>query len=120
MVRASRVRVLAVGVGLTGVLAVSGASSSFADTVASGPVDGAGTMRDLGTLPGGTFSAGNAVNASGEVAGTATTGGGAQHAFRWTPSGGLEDLGTLGGTNSSAQAINALGEVAGNRRHRER
>jgi probable HAF family extracellular repeat protein len=35
------------------------------------------------------------------------------HAFRWDPSTGMQDLGTLGGADSVATAINASGQVAG-------
>jgi probable HAF family extracellular repeat protein len=62
------------------------------------------TLKDLG--PGG----GNAVNDSGQVAGSANG-----HAFLSGPNGGpLQDLGTLpGGTGSSGFAVNASGQVAG-------
>ena len=69
-------------------------------------------MQYLGTLGGGT-SVGVAINAQGQVAGSADTADGVRHAFRWTPSGGMLDLGTLGGTFSSGQAINAPGQVTG-------
>ena len=38
----------------------------------------------------------------------------AQHAFIWTISGGMKDLGTLGGAYSTATAINDNGAVVGN------
>ena len=73
-------------------------------------------MQDLGTL-GGTYSGASAINEWGQVAGGADTAGGTvliNHAFRWTASGGMQDLGTLGGDyGSSASAINARGQVAG-------
>src|SRR6266567_1987208 len=73
-------------------------------------------MRDLGTL-GGTFSSGNAINASGQVAGFASLNNlpypfAAQHAFFYS-NGVLTDLGTLGGSVSRAQGINGSGQVAG-------
>ena len=46
------------------------------------------------------------------VIGTATTAADDGHAFRWTPSAGMTDLGTLGGTFSVAAGINARGLVA--------
>ncbi|MGC5220963.1 hypothetical protein ACPW96_00025 [Micromonospora sp. DT81.3] len=36
-----------------------------------------------------------------------------QHAVRWTASGGVQDLGTLGGAESAATGINDLGHVIG-------
>ena len=62
-------------------------------------------MQDLGTL-GGPFSSGSAINARGQVAGSRGDG----RPFRWTPSGGMQALGTLGG---QALAINARGQVTG-------
>ncbi len=35
------------------------------------------------------------------------------HAFSWTPSSGMIDLGTLGGSYSDARAVNAAGVIAG-------
>lgn len=69
----------------------------------------------LGTL-GGYASVGNAINAHGDVAGTAppsTSGAGYAHAFRYSD-GEMHDLGTLGtGLNSYGIAINSSGEIAG-------
>ncbi|MGC5224015.1 hypothetical protein ACPW96_15695 [Micromonospora sp. DT81.3] len=39
---------------------------------------------------------------------------GSGHAFRWTPSAGMRDLGTLGGGDSSPAAIDIRGQVTGN------
>jgi probable HAF family extracellular repeat protein len=67
-------------------------------------------MQDLRT-PGDGPSSAHAISASGQVAGAFSTGAGDVHAFRWTPTTGTEDLGTLG--SDSGTAINARGQVAG-------
>ena len=55
-----------------------------------------------------------AVNDSGQVVGDSfTAGDAARHAFSWTPTGGMVDLGTLGGTYSIAYAVNGSGQVVG-------
>ncbi len=80
------------------------------------PSDG---MRDLGTLGGDESWLGSdegwayAINALGQVAGVAQMRHGHEHGFRWTPSRGMQNLGTLGGDWSYAYAINALGHIAG-------
>jgi probable HAF family extracellular repeat protein len=87
-----------------------------------------GSLTDLGTL-GGNVSAANAVNNLGEVAGEALNaipdpytsnfnnffilGSTQVHAFRWTKSHGIQDLGTLGGTDSIALFINEHRQIAG-------
>jgi probable HAF family extracellular repeat protein len=72
-----------------------------------------GGIRDLGTLPGGDYSAAYAINDSGLVVGTSNTAT-TTHAFSWTSAQGLTDLGTLPGTNaSSALAINNQGQIVG-------
>jgi probable HAF family extracellular repeat protein len=72
------------------------------------------TVKDLGTL-GGSNSFGQAVNNSGQVAGSSGIAGDQfEHAFLSGPGGGpLQDLGTLGGSNSVGYAVNASGQVAG-------
>jgi probable HAF family extracellular repeat protein len=75
-----------------------------------------GSMTDLGTL-GGTDSSASAINARGQITGQATTAAGQYHAFRWTPSRGMQDLGTPPcGYYKSASAINALGQITGGSR----
>lgn len=72
-----------------------------------------GGMRDLGTLPGGDYSAAFGINDSGQVAGTSNTAD-SIHAFIWTSASGLRDLGTLAGANASqAFAINNQGQAVG-------
>ena len=54
-----------------------------------------------------------AVNNSGTVVGRELTASGYKHAFSWTPSGGMVDLGTLGGDMSTALSINNKGWIVG-------
>jgi probable HAF family extracellular repeat protein len=72
------------------------------------------TVTDLGTL-GGTSSEGNAINAFGQITGSANLPGDTVfHAFRYTPGQGLTDLGTVGNDlKSSGNGINASGQVVG-------
>lgn len=72
----------------------------------------AGTMTDLGTLPGGDyFSTAYAVSNDGSViVGISLVTSNDTHAFRWT-GGGMTDLGTLGGTTSNAIAVSADGYI---------
>jgi probable HAF family extracellular repeat protein len=84
-----------------------------------------GSLTDLGTL-GGNDSLAAAVNNRGQVAGGALNtipdlytglffmpGATQVHAFRWTQSHGMQDLGTLGGPDSTAFEINERGQIAG-------
>lgn len=89
----------------------AGASHAFLWSAGSG-------MVDLGDLPGGdNFSAGLAINASGQVAGSSLFGTGldSRHAFRWTAEGGIADLGAKPGNSyySEGLGINAAGTVVG-------
>jgi probable HAF family extracellular repeat protein len=68
-------------------------------------------IQDLNTL-GGSFSQALGVNSMRQVVGVSETASGDQHAFLWTESGGMEDLGTLGGM-SIATGINDQGQVVG-------
>jgi probable HAF family extracellular repeat protein len=78
-----------------------------------------GNMKDLGTLPFGNFSAGNAVNDNGQVVGRANAADAHPHAFISAPNGGsLTDIGIFPGTPdgnqiSEALAINNYAEVVG-------
>ena len=74
----------------------------------------AGGMENLGTLPGGTYSAGRAVSADGSVivghSGVPVGSFEFAHASRWT-GGVMTDLGTLGGNNSTAYGVSDNGSV---------
>jgi probable HAF family extracellular repeat protein len=79
------------------------------------------TMKDLGTLSGGTISVGTAVNLSGTVVGYAQAGSSSEtlvyHAFVYTGS-KMQDLNSLipaksGWVLSQANGINASGEIVG-------
>ncbi len=68
---------------------------------------------DLGAL-GGDYSSASALNDGGAVVGYARTASGKTHAFRWTRSGGMKDLGVLSsGGRSAAYGINDNGDVVG-------
>ncbi|GIV11606.1 MAG: hypothetical protein KatS3mg020_1097 [Fimbriimonadales bacterium] len=66
----------------------------------------------LGTLPGGYGSGARGVSADGTVViGWVDNASGQQRAFRWTLSGGMQDLGVLGGYESEASGVSADGTV---------
>ncbi|HWB98355.1 MAG TPA: DUF3466 family protein [Bryobacteraceae bacterium] len=71
-----------------------------------------GQARELGTLPGGNWSAAYGINNSSEVVGYGNTGGGAFLGFYWTGQ-SLISIGTLGGSNSYAMGVNDSGEIVG-------
>lgn len=73
----------------------------------------AGLFVDLGVLPGFAHSFGNAINASGRIAGNSSSAtGNSEHLFRSLDAGGLQDLGGEGQHNSGL-GINASGVVVG-------
>jgi probable HAF family extracellular repeat protein len=70
-----------------------------------------GISIDLGGLS--SFgSEATGINASGNVAGSSFTTGGATHAYLYS-NGSMSDLGTLAGFNSFASGINAGGQIVG-------
>jgi probable HAF family extracellular repeat protein len=70
-------------------------------------------VHDIGTL-GGADAYAPALNAAGQVAGYSSTVSGDVHAFRWSKSGGMIDLGTLyNAAGSKALAINGHGQIVG-------
>lgn len=71
-----------------------------------------GTMHNLGTLPGGDFSAATDITEIGHVVGFSTTASGETHAFYWDGI-TMHDVGTLGGDRSLAWAANDRGRVVG-------
>ena len=71
------------------------------------------SLRDLGTLSGGTFSQAYAINSAGYIVGISNSALPYKHAVCWQ-GGKIHDLGLLpGGRTSSAQAINARDQIAG-------
>jgi len=78
-------------------------------------------ITDLGTLDAPSSSArsyGHAINDSGQVIGQSEASGGNYHAFLYTESAGMSDLGTiLGWTNTYGRGINSDGDVVGWGRH---
>jgi probable HAF family extracellular repeat protein len=74
-----------------------------------------GQMTDLGTVGGGDFSGGNAINLSGQVVGGSATNNGGSDAFLWNGK-KMIDLGQqapLNGSDSGATGINDSGQVVG-------
>lgn len=71
-----------------------------------------GQVRELGTLPGGDWSAAYAVGDNGEVVGYGNAGTGVYRGFYWTGR-NLISIGTLGGTSSYAMDVNDSGEIVG-------
>ena len=67
---------------------------TIALVVTSRPAYGQGgwIVTDLGTL-GGLFGDAEDINEAGHVVGSASPASGSDHAFRWTPSTGMVDLG---------------------------
>jgi probable HAF family extracellular repeat protein len=101
----------------------SAGESTFAGNLRAFRTDPNGSITagsNLGVLPGGSYSIGQGINASGQVVGqgdTTTASGTEVHAFRTTSTGGLNaasDLGVLSGMNGSrAFGINQSGQAVG-------
>jgi probable HAF family extracellular repeat protein len=70
-------------------------------------------MKQLGGLPGASYTEAFAINSSGEVVGTSGDSR-SKHALLWSSRGGTQDLGVLpNDTSSVANAISDKGEVVG-------
>ncbi len=83
----------------------SGQSRAFFWTAATG-------VQGLALRPGGFFSHAAAISSDGgTIVGSASGATGSESAARWTASGGLLNLGTLGGSTSTANAVSANGSV---------
>lgn len=90
-------------------LAVTGYSQSPAGDRAFRWISG--TMQDLGVLPGSLSSEGFGISADGSVVvGVSRPGSGLIRAFRWTQSGGMQELGLPPGSNDRAQATAVSGD----------
>jgi probable HAF family extracellular repeat protein len=90
----------------------SGKSGQATVTITATPPPAAYDVVDLGFLPGGGYSEGNAINAQGEVVGWASSPSG-DRAFLWR-NGVMTDLGVLPGHNRSrSYGINDFTQVVG-------
>ena len=72
-----------------------------------------GTVHQLGTLPGGNWSAAYSINSFGAVAGYGNVAPGVFRGFYWS-GGSLVPIGTLGGSSSYAMDINNSNQIVGN------
>ena len=72
-----------------------------------------GQVEFLGFLAGGNYTTAHGVSANGQVVvGASETGPNRYlHAFRWTPAGGMQDLGVTDGLESVAWGVSADGQV---------
>lgn len=89
---------------------VVGTSSSPGDLFHAFRWTQQGGMVDLGTLPGGDYSFGNAVSASGQVVVGSSTSANGEQGFRWTQNGGMSQLQPIDpSVPSGAFAVSATG-----------
>ena len=94
-------------------LLMVGSQSAWGSGTSSAFWFGAGRNGYLGTL-GGQSCGGTAVSENGQfVAGSGQTDLGQWHAFAWSETSGMVDLGTLGGSESHATSINDLNQIVG-------
>lgn len=70
-------------------------------------------VRDIGTLPSGTWSIAKSINRAGQVVGYAQGASGRARAFAWTAGGGMRELAALESGDCNAQDVNDDGVVAG-------
>ena len=109
------------GFGINNTGLVVGDSAFVATSTVDSPVRHAamfnnGTVSDLGTLKGQTFSRANGINGFNQVVGFSgpALDNPKSRAFFWSKSTGIIDLGTLGGAYAQAFAINDSGFITGN------
>ena len=72
-----------------------------------------GGMRQIAAIPGGSYTAGQAINESDEVVGFGVNGTGKFIGFDWSRSAGITLLQTLGGIQSAGFGINRNGVITG-------
>ncbi|MSU51270.1 MAG: hypothetical protein EXS37_19650 [Opitutus sp.] len=101
----------AVGPAATALYGINSAGLMVGDSGGRPVLIQGSSVRELGTLGGGTGTA-RAINAAGQVVGSSNNAVGQRRAFLYE-NGSMRDLGTLGGDTSSAEAINAATAQAG-------
>src|SRR5262249_5416673 len=87
-------------------------TATRADEITHAFLVSAGKVTDLGTLPGGTFSAASGISNTGAVIGQADNSAGAVVPFLFT-NGVMHDMSGAGGFPAQPLAINTAGQVAG-------
>jgi len=99
------------GINSSGVIAGAGlvvGSDSVSNAFLASPQ---GVLSDIGTVD--VFSFARDINDKGQVTGESSNSLGNDHAFLWTQSDGMTDLGTLGGSTSVGRSINENGQISG-------